>query len=89
MSDSKKRYRIAIREESGMVNAYWAPIDSMEGAELVACCSREVLDDAPELVDAFYMLMEMASVALCKSRLSVVPRSVEFSAADGLGKGRH
>lgn len=85
-----KPMRIAIRQEGKMVNAYWAPIDSMEGAELVCCCSVEVLDDAPELQEAFYMLMQMASVALCKSRLGVVPKAVEFAPADGLGpRGRH
>ncbi len=81
-----KRYRIAVRHEGKLVSAYWAPIDSMEGAELVASCSMEVLDDAPELQDAWYMFLQMASVAMCKSRLGVVPRAVEFTPADAGSK---
>lgn len=87
MADPKKPFRIALHQEGGMLNAYWAPIDSMEGAELVASCSLEILDDAPELQTAYYCFMQLASVAMCKSRLGVVPRSVEFTPDPSLKLG--
>lgn len=74
-------YRIAVREEGAMVNAYWTPIDTMDGAELVACVNRAALKSAPELGVAFMTLMQCLSIELAKTRLGARVVGVDVSTA--------
>lgn len=80
-------YRIDIRQVGESLHAYWLPVDRSQPEELVASCSLEILNDAPELQSAWFCFMRMASIAMCKSRLGVVPRDVDFTPDPSLRGG--
>ena len=59
MSDPLRPYRVAIRGEGAMVNAYFAEIDTMENAQLVASIARDACEADRRVFEVFQMLMQM------------------------------
>jgi len=76
--DPMRPYRIAIRAEGNMINAYWTRTGTMEGAELVACISRDVCDSSNALFEAFHALIEATSVELVRLRLGAHLRIMDI-----------
>lgn len=72
MKDTEGRmmqtFRIAIRYEGQSINAYWARIDTMEGAIPIASFNRRICDTDPKIFNAW--------VALLKVSAEVVSRDV-------------
>lgn len=80
-TDPQRPYRIAIRAEGSMVNAYWARTETMEGAELVASISRELAESDRAIFDSFRLLMEACSIVLARVRLGAATTVVEVTPA--------
>ena len=78
---AERPYRIAIRAEGAMVNAYWTRTESMDGAQLVASISRELCEAEWAMFSAFRMLMEAAAVELVRLRLGARVSAVEVTPA--------
>lgn len=61
----KSSYRLAIRAEGAMMNAYLAPANTMEGAMLLGSLLRRPLDDDAELWETWKACMrDAASVVI-------------------------
>lgn len=64
MKRTTANFRIATRAEGPLVNAYLAPMESMEGAILIGCVPRAVCNSDSTVFDEFLELMKrVASVA--------------------------
>lgn len=81
MSAEDRPYRVAIRGEGKMINAYWTRTGTMDGAELIASIAREVCESSSELWDAFQVLMQATSVELVKLRLNMSVSDIEVTPA--------
>lgn len=81
MSDPTKPYRVAMREEGPMVNLYWTPADTMQGAQLVGCISSDIVHSSPELGHAFKVFAQCCAVELAKVRLGAKVIGVDVSDA--------
>lgn len=81
MPQTPAPYRIAIREEGAMVNAYWTSTDTMEGAELVASIQTRMLRDDPGLWEGFQIMAQAMAVSLTQHRLGVTPTGLNVSEA--------
>lgn len=66
-------FRIAFREEGESVNAYLAPIETMEGARLVGSIHRSLCMLDRALFDSFVELMQTGATALTKDVLGCEP----------------
>lgn len=66
-------FRIAIRAEGKMINAYVAPPDTMEGAHLLGCVARAVCEADRSVFDDFQALMQRAAAALTREVLGAEP----------------
>lgn len=73
--------RLAVREEGAMANAYWAPRESMAGAQLVACMSLDVLNANPEFADLYGKVLNVLAAELAKTRLGARVVGVDVSDA--------
>jgi hypothetical protein len=71
-------HRIAIREEGTMVNAYWAPADTLDGAELVLSVNKAILQAEPTLWLAVQTLCQCMAEHLVRTRLGQRVGSVEL-----------
>ncbi len=60
----QRAMRMAIRAEGSFINAYWAPMDTLVGAELVASIRKDVCDRTPELFTAFVATVEIVAHSL-------------------------
>lgn len=69
-------FRLAIRAEGSMVNAYLARWGTMEGAHLLASVARACCDADPAVFEAF---KAMAKVALQAAMKSVSDIPVDFA----------
>lgn len=76
-----KPYRIAIRAEGPVINAYWARTGTMEGAEQVASINRELCDSEPKIFEGFQLLMKALSVELVRLRLGKTVDHIEVEPA--------
>ncbi len=74
-------YRIAIRAEGAMVNAYLAKLDTMDGAIPVGSIARSICEADRSVFDAFQSLMEKAAGALTVAVLGVAPIDFKREAA--------
>ncbi|MBI2770030.1 MAG: hypothetical protein HYX47_10430 [Burkholderiales bacterium] len=81
MSEEIKPFRMAIREEGPMVNAYFAKADTMEGAELIASISTPLLKAEPTLFKAFQALMQCAAATLTEQRTGMKVSRIDLERA--------
>lgn len=72
--DDIKIGRIALRQEGGMWNAYWAPVDSMEGAVLLGSIRMGLVMGNPELKRTFMALMRQTVDALLQKAVGTSPK---------------
>lgn len=73
--------RLAVREEGSMANAYWAPRETMAGAQLVACMSLDVLNANPEFADLYRKMLNVLAAELAKTRLGAKVVGIDVSDA--------
>lgn len=71
-------YRVAIRAEGAMINAYFAPTHTMEGAQLVACIGRDVCEADRRVFEIFQQLMAMVSAIKVHALTGEMPIDVEY-----------
>lgn len=82
MADTVKApFRIAIRAEGNMVNAYLAAPDTMAEATPIGSIVRSACDADRALFEDFKALMQKVVAAACHSALGVVPADFETSPA--------
>ena len=60
MAQRKDIGRLALRVEGSMWNAYYAPMESMEGAVLLGGIAMRIIGSKPARKDAFMRLMSEA-----------------------------
>lgn len=63
-----KPYRIAIRTEGDLVNAYWARYETMEGAKLCMSIDRR-LCDVPMIREGFTLVAQAIAAHLIQGAL--------------------
>lgn len=51
-------YRVAIRQEGRLVNAYWTPVGTMATAQVISCIPAELASRAPKLYECWFMVVE-------------------------------
>lgn len=66
-------FRLAIRAEGHMINAYIAPMDSMQEALLIGSINRNACDARRALFDQFKELMKEVLTEACKGALGAAP----------------
>lgn len=76
---TQSTHRIAVRDEGAFIRAYWAPLTSMDGAEVVATISREACVQTPQLFDAFLTLAQAMSVTMTHLRLGAHLKVVDVA----------
>ena len=64
-------FRIAFRVEGNMVNVYLALHGTMEGAMLIGCCMKSILDIDRKQFDMFREIMQNGIAAAIKDTLGV------------------
>jgi hypothetical protein len=81
MNELAQPFRIAFRAEGAMVNVYLALSESMEGAQLIACCSKAILDVSPDQFAMFRKIMENGIAAAIKDTMGVEVAKFEIQPA--------
>lgn len=66
-------FRIAFRAEGKMINAYFAPKDSMDDALLMGSISKRLCDEDRALWEGFKDLMRQSITSLMKATLGIEP----------------
>lgn len=66
-------FRLAFRTEGAQVNCYIAPTDTMEGARLLSCMPRRVLQADDSIWQDWKALMQRVMTVICKEALNATP----------------
>jgi len=67
----ERPFRIAFRVEGPMVNVYLAMNHTMEGAMLIGCCLKSILDVNRDQFEKFREIMQNGIAAAIKDTLGV------------------
>jgi hypothetical protein len=76
-----KPFRIAIRHEGAMVNAYLASPDTMQDAVLIGAMLATVFDDRRVLFDEWVDYLHRVAAVICENVLGVAPAEILREAA--------
>lgn len=71
MSKGKPAFRLAIRAEGRNVNAYFAKLDTMDGAVLLGTIARRLCDVDRKVFESFSGTMTLAMIAMAKDALGI------------------
>ena len=66
-------FRLCFRHEGSMINCYIAPPDTMEGAILMSCMPKRVLDADRTIWEDWRALMKRVIVVICREVLETEP----------------
>jgi hypothetical protein len=64
-------FRLAIRQEGELINAYVASNETMEGAMLLGSMRKRICEIDGEIFDLFKMLMQAALAAVSKDAVGI------------------
>ena len=67
-------FRIAIRQEGNLINAYYAKPDSMDDSILIASLLRTTTDLDDDVFVAFRDLMQLIANQLCQKYMGETPK---------------
>lgn len=80
--DMVEAFRLAIRQQGPMINAYIAQSDSMEGAKFIGSIQTGLCEMDRSLFDGFKHLMYEAAQALTLHAFGQLPELVERPAPE-------